>query len=337
MASKQGKAISQEMRNRIIEMYLSGKSYSEIGKTLGISKPGCFRIVKRYEEHNTLIPKIKTKSRGNRKVTDQVLQFIAYSKWRKPSIFSREIKQKLLDEKLCTTSNVPSVKRISYVVKHVLDLSYKKLCSIPAETLRPNHDQIVNNYFASLLNYDYTQMHFFDEASIVSTAGNRGYGHSLVGTRAVEVQRYASSTTLTVNVCCDFFGLNHYNIINGASNAFEMINFFNEAMQERNAIGNPMFCRGDVIIMDNCGFHHHRQGERLLRDLLATHGINLIFQPPYSPEFNVTECVFGMMRQHLQANEAFVSQYLELAVVNALDNDIMKRYMPSFFKKCGYL
>jgi hypothetical protein len=34
-------------------------------------------------------------------------------------------------------------------------------------------------------------------------------------------------------VCCDFFGLNHYNILNGASNAMEMITFFTEALAKK--------------------------------------------------------------------------------------------------------
>ena len=42
----------------------------------------------------------------------------------------------------------------------------------------------------------------------------------------------------------------------------ELVEFFNEALVEKkNEIGNPMFNRGDVIIMDNCGdFYHQRQG-----------------------------------------------------------------------------
>ena len=35
-------------------------------------------------------------------------------------------------------------------------------------------------------------------------------------------------------------------------------------------------------------------------------------------------------------NEKFVSQFPELAIVNALDYSVFKRAMPSFFKICGY-
>ena len=337
MASKQGKAVSDEKRKLIINLFMQGHSYKEISKQTCVSTTGCFNIVKHFEENKQVGPKLERSSAQRpRKVTSDVLRFIEYCKWKKPSIYSSEIRQKLLDENVCSVDNVPSSKRISYVLKNVLNFSYKKLTTIPAETLRPGHDGLVNAFFASLLGYNYMQLHFFDEASIITTSGNRHYGHAPVGERAVEFQRYASSATLTINVCCNFFGIDYYSVINGASNAFEMINFFAEALEEKNEIGNPMFTRGDVVIMDNCGFHHHRQGERLLRDLLRNYGVDLVFQPPYCPEFNVTECVFGVMRQRLQANESFASQFPELAVVNSLDNTIMKNYMPSFFKRCGY-
>lgn len=208
-------------------------------------------------------------------------------------------------------------------------MSHKKIQQTPEETLKPNHDDTVIRFLAKMMSYTPQQMHFFDEASVISTSGNRTYGHSVVGTRAVEVQRYASNASLTVNVCCSYFGIDHYNIINGPSNAFEMINFFDEALQETNDMGNPKFSRGDVIVMDNCGFHHHRQGEQILKRMLDNRGISLVFQPPYSPQYNVTECVFQTMRHRLHSDPRFVSEFTELAVVNALD--IPNSYFCRFF------
>ena len=33
--------------------------------------------------------------------------------------------------------------------------------------------------------------------------------------------------------------------------------------------------------MDNCGFHHARHVEPLLRNMLGLSGVDLVFQPPY--------------------------------------------------------
>ena len=43
-------------------------------------------------------------------------------------------------------------------------------------------------------------MHFFDESSVIKTTGNKNYGHAPVGQSAVEIQRYASNATYTVNL-----------------------------------------------------------------------------------------------------------------------------------------
>lgn len=91
----------------------------------------------------------------------------------------------------------------------------------------------MDTFLPTLLNYNYTQIHFFDEASIIATSGNRSYGHAHKSQRAIEVQQHASSVTFTVNVCCDIFGINHFNILNGASHTLEMIEFFNEALVEK--------------------------------------------------------------------------------------------------------
>ena len=168
------------------------------------------------------------------------------------------------------------------------------------------------------------------------TAGNRKYGHSLEGTRAIEIQKYSSNNTFTVNLACGYFGIDHYDILNGPSNAMEMINFFDEYMQETNAIGNPILMNGDCVVMDNCGFHHHNQGERMLRNMLATRNITLLFQPPYSPEYNVAEYIFHLMRNGLQINREFTYEFTELSIVNSL-NAIPDSFLPNLLHQCGYV
>ena len=64
---------------------------------------------------------------------------------------------------------------------------------------------------------------FFYEASVVRTTGNRVYGHSYKGTPAVEIQRYASNPSYTVNLLHSLRGIDHYNILQEASNGLELL------------------------------------------------------------------------------------------------------------------
>ena len=47
-----------------------------------------------------------------------------------------------------------------------------------------------------------------------------------------------------------------------------------EALQEQNIFGNPLLKQGDLVIMDNCGFHHARHVEPVLRNMLNLSGVD---------------------------------------------------------------
>ena len=70
-------------------------------------------------------------------------------------------------------------------------------------------------------------------------------GHSALGSEAIEIQRYASNATFTVNLLHSIIGIQHVNILIGASNGIELLNFFAEVLDEVDAFGNPLLKRGD--------------------------------------------------------------------------------------------
>eukprot|EP00808_Paulinella_micropora_P030008 g10699.t1 len=56
-----------------------------------------------------------------------------------------------------------------------------------------------------------------------------------------------------------------------------------------------MFVRGDKLILDNARVHTARDVVEPLKVLLAGVGVELVFLPAYSPEFNPCELAFGML------------------------------------------
>ena len=206
----------------------------------------------------------------------------------------------------------------------------------PKETRSAAYEGRIDTFLASAMLYSPQKLHFFDEASVIRTAGNRRYGHNFCGTPAVEIQRYASNCTYTVNMCCGYFGVDMFNIIEGASNAMEMLIFFDELLHETNDMGNPVIADGDCIILDNCGFHHHRVGERMLRNMLSRKNVSLLFQPPYSPEYNVCEYLFRLMRDGLRKNDVLTYEFTEYAVARAITS-IPDPTLASLYRHCGYV
>ena len=117
----------------------------------------------------------------------------------------------------------------------------------------------VDEYLEITSRINPSSIHFFDEASVVKTTSNRLYGHSYRGVKALEVQRYASNVTNTVNLLHSVLGVDHYSVIPMSIDyGAELVSFFNYALDCLRPNGLPVFMRGDVVVMDNCGFHHGR-------------------------------------------------------------------------------
>ena len=211
----------------------------------------------------------------------------------------------------------------------------EKAISSGRGTLTEGNLQKSLDYIMYMSGVDPSTVHFFDESLVVKTTANRTYGHSLKGTQAVEVKRYSSNCTFTINLLHVLFGVDNYNILEGASNGLEMLEFFDESLQIIDENGNAVLPQGDTVVMDNCRFHHGRYAKNQLREILENRGVTLIFQPPYSPEFNSFEFCFRVMKAYLREHEQFAINFTELAIIQALQS-ITPAMSYNFFRHCGF-
>ena len=110
-------------------MYLQGQPFSKISKTTGLTTRGAQKICKQYENTGSLAP--SQRAGGARRVLmNNVVEHIEYYKMCKPSIYNKEIREKLISEGVCTEQNVSS---ISKSIRYDLGYSFKKLSCIPVE------------------------------------------------------------------------------------------------------------------------------------------------------------------------------------------------------------
>ncbi|XP_070564930.1 paired box protein Pax-1-like [Ptychodera flava] len=322
-------------RRRILELHLKGVSYGEIASTTGVSKSTAHSICCKYERTGSLTARDRP-ARERTKVVDNVLQHIEFYKRRQPSIYLREIRRKLLDDNVCTAENVPSLATIHRAITEYLNMSRKKISSLAAESMTPSIEQYTLDFIETVSDYNINQIHWFDESSVIRTTGNRRFGHSEIGTPAVEIQRHASNATYTVNLLVSATGVDHSDVIVGPSNGLELLNFFDEAVRVTDNFGNPCLAVGDCVIMDNCGFHHARYVEQNLQRLLQARGVRLIYQPPYNPQFNACEPCFNYIKSELRSNQDFAYRFTELATANAIAN-ITPGACRFFARECGYI
>jgi transposase len=93
----------------------------------------------------------------------------------------------------------------------------------------------------------------------------------------------------------------------------------------------PSLKRGQVVVMDNLSAH---KGQRI-RELIEGRGCELIYLPPYSPDFNPIEEAFSKIKGILRRIEARTREVLVGALGEAI-SAVTARDARGFFEHCGY-
>ena len=332
-----GQETDKTVKMKVIDLYQQNKqSCREISRICGINHKTVSKIIAKFDSEGSISPSKHKPGPARLKSTDEIISAIRYYKHRKPSIYLDEIRTSLLSDGIVTDDTVPSLPTISNILRKDMRYTYKRLTVKPQEALTAENQAKFDAYVNTIMTKNPNSLHFFDECSVIKTSGNRRYGHALVGEDAIEIQRYASNANFTVNLLHGPFGIESYNIIEGPSNGFYMLDFFGDAMNDRNTLGNFFLQNGDTVVMDNCGFHHGRQTEPNLRHLLGQRGVDLVFQPPYHPDLNSCENCFKVLKDFLKRNTHYSNQYTEMAICDGLDK-ITPVMSLKFFRGCGYL
>jgi transposase len=93
----------------------------------------------------------------------------------------------------------------------------------------------------------------------------------------------------------------------------------------------PSLLPGRVIVMDNLGAH---KGDRV-RELVEERGCDLLFLPPYSPDFSPIEEAFSKLKALLRKAAARTRGALVEAIGRALDA-VTVEDARGWFGHCGY-
>ena len=76
------------INGQIMYLYSKGKSFREINEIVGLTKGGCHKVMKRCTALGT-VKKLPVVGKST-KVSDDVMHFIEYEKFKMPSVYSRE-------------------------------------------------------------------------------------------------------------------------------------------------------------------------------------------------------------------------------------------------------
>jgi transposase len=93
----------------------------------------------------------------------------------------------------------------------------------------------------------------------------------------------------------------------------------------------PTLKRGQVVVMDNLSAH---KAERV-RELIEGEGCELIYLPPYSPDYNPIEQAFSKLKSYVREACAR-SQDTLMEVIGEALSTITALDAEGFFENCGY-
>jgi transposase len=93
----------------------------------------------------------------------------------------------------------------------------------------------------------------------------------------------------------------------------------------------PQLQPGDGVVMDNLAAHKVDG----VRGLLTARGAQLLYLPPYSPDFNPIEKCWAKIKQRLRGAKARSLAVLEMAVTQALAT-VTPQNIEGCFRHCGH-
>ena len=147
--TKQGQALPENVRDRIIFLWHAGQSPSQIALNLNLKRQTVTNIVNNFLARGTADAAKGGNSQKHAR-TDGICEYIEYCKQRQPSIFAEEIQDLLVENNICLQQNLPSQSSISRCLRSDLGYSYKKLKVVARESLTPEVQELLDRYLAAV-------------------------------------------------------------------------------------------------------------------------------------------------------------------------------------------
>ena len=164
---------------------------------------------------------------------------------------------------------------------------------------------------------------FVDEMGS-NTSLHELYAYAPRGERAycsVARNRGKNTTLLSSMSLC---GMGPSMVVEGGANGAAFEGYLREMLV-------PVLGEGDVVVMDNLSVH---KSERV-REIIEEAGAEVLYLPPYSPDFNPIEEAFSKLKNLLRKAGARVREALVEAIGEAL-SEVTGEDARAFFEHCGY-
>lgn len=167
------------------------------------------------------------------------------------------------------------------------------------------------------------RLHFLDEFG-AHLGMTRTYGRAAPGKRVVEGTPDYSGPHYTVVASLSLAGVTAPWVIEGAMNGAAFATYAQHEL-------GPSLQSGDIVIIDNLSAHKNTEA----RACLEARGVQLVFLPPYSSDFNPIELCWAKVKGALRSAKARTFDVLLEALRTALLS-VLAEHAQAWFAHCGY-
>ena len=152
----------------------------------------------------------------------------------------------------------------------------------------------------------------------------RLYGRAPRGRRAFGSVPHGHWKTTTLIAALDHAGVRCAMTLDGPVNRLAF-----EAFVEQVLV--PTLRPGDIVVMDNLSSHKGARTTELINAARA----ELVYLPPYSPDFNPIELAFSKIKQALRSLSLRTVEAIWSTMQSVLDR-VTSSDAQGFFRHCGY-
>jgi len=164
---------------------------------------------------------------------------------------------------------------------------------------------------------------FVDESG-ATTEMTRRYGRAARGERVREATPAGHWSTLTLLGAMNREGLLASMTVESPTDGDVMSAYLEQVLC-------PRLEPGQVVVMDNLSAHKVPR----VRELIEATGAQLLYLPPYSPDFNPIEKCWSKVKQRLRDLKARTVDSLQQAISEAIVT-ITPSDASAWFRHCGY-
>ncbi|AZI42642.1 IS630 family transposase [Deinococcus psychrotolerans] len=288
---------SLELRTRIVALVLGGASPGEAAKHFSVHVDTVKSYLKRHHQNTLHIVATPT---GRRRTVMALheQQLLAQLETHRDAT---------LQEHADMLETITGLK-ISY---KTVDRVFRRHKITHKKTLvaRERREELRTQFLNDLAPYLQTpnRLVFLDESGF-HIAMTRGYGRAPSDQRAVDRVPRNRGRNQTLICALSLAGPQAAIVLDGALDGIAFEWYVREILC-------PTLKPGQVVVMDNLSSHHRAS----IRTLIQTHGSEVMFTSPYSPDFNPIELMFSKLKALVRSGAWRVVTELYDAIGVALD------------------